>query len=52
MSSGGPPRRKQTDPSASDEKLGAWDFFYVTKGTEHGTIGFPEGGTLLAVTMH
>jgi hypothetical protein len=34
-----------------DEALGEWDFFYVPRGVEHGTISFPEGATLLAVSL-
>jgi hypothetical protein len=34
-----------------DEKLGEWDFFYVPRGAEHGTISFADGATLLAVSM-
>jgi hypothetical protein len=37
--------------SVAGEKLGVWDFFYVTRGAERDTIGFPDGGTLLSVTM-
>ena len=34
-----------------NERLGEWDFFYVPGGVEHAAIGFPEGATLLAVSM-
>jgi len=34
-----------------DETLGEWDFFYAPRGVEHGTISFPEGATLLAVSL-
>ncbi len=37
--------------SVAGERLGVWDFFYVTTGAEHDIIGFPDGGTLLSVTM-
>ncbi len=33
------------------DTLGVWDFFYVPTGVEHGAINFPQGGTLLSVTM-
>jgi hypothetical protein len=34
-----------------DEDLGIWDFVYVPKGGPHGSIDFPQGGEMLAVTM-
>jgi hypothetical protein len=34
-----------------NERLGEWDFFYVPRGIEHTTIGFPDGATLLAVSL-
>jgi len=34
-----------------DERLGAWDFFYVPKGIQHAPISFPRGATLLTVTL-
>ena len=34
-----------------DEQLGEWDFFYVPGGVDHAVIGFPEGATLLAVSL-
>ena len=34
-----------------DETLGAKDFFYVPKGSEHGRVQFPSGARVLAVTM-
>jgi hypothetical protein len=34
-----------------NEKLGAWDFFYAPAGGRHGVIDFPDGATLLAVTL-
>ena len=34
-----------------DEKLGEWDFIYAPDGVEHGEINFPEGATLLAVSL-
>jgi len=37
--------------SVAGEKLGAWDFVYVNKDEAHDAIGFPEGATLLCVTM-
>lgn len=37
--------------SVAGERLGVWDFFYVTMGAEHDTVHFPDGGTLLSVTM-
>ena len=33
------------------EKLGAWDFFYAPTGGRYGAIDFPEGATLLTVTL-
>ena len=33
------------------ETLGAWDFFYVQDGVDHGAVDFPNGATLLAVSM-
>ena len=33
------------------ETLGEWDFFYVQSGVEHAPIEFPQGATLLAVTL-
>jgi|SoiMethySBSTD1v2_1073268.scaffolds.fasta_scaffold06927_10 hypothetical protein len=33
------------------EKLGAWDFLYVNKDERHDPLVFPEGATLLCVTM-
>ena len=33
------------------ESLATWDFVYRKNGEDPGTIAFPEGGTLLAVTM-
>ena len=37
--------------SVGGEKLGKWDFFYVNKDERHEPIVFPEGATLLCVTM-
>jgi hypothetical protein len=34
-----------------DERLGAWDFFYVSRGVDHSGINFPRGATLLTVTL-
>lgn len=34
------------------ETLGAWDLFYIPSGTPHGPISFPQGATLLALTLH
>jgi hypothetical protein len=34
-----------------NEQLGEWDFFYVPRGVDHARIGFPEGATLLAVSL-
>ena len=34
-----------------DERLGAWDFFYVPIGLAHSGIRFPRGATLLTVTL-
>lgn len=34
-----------------DEKLGEWDFLYVKPGAEHAPIRFPDGATLLTVTL-
>jgi hypothetical protein len=39
------------DAMIEDERLGAWDFFYVTAGVEHAPVAFPAGATLLAVTL-
>ena len=33
------------------ERLGAWDFFYVSPGAEHAPVRFPGGATLLTVTL-
>ena len=33
------------------EQLGEWDFFYVPGGVDRAAIGFPEGATLLAVSL-
>ena len=33
------------------ERLGAWDFFYVSPGVEHAPLCFPGGATLLTVTL-
>jgi len=33
------------------ETLGAWDFFYAPAGTIQGAIVFPQGATLLTVTL-
>lgn len=37
-------------PEVGGESLGTWDFVYRSGG-DTGTITFPDGGTLLAVTM-
>src|SRR5262249_30676402 len=37
--------------SIGSEKLGKWDFVYVNKGERHDPMLFPEGATLLSVTM-
>lgn len=37
--------------TVADEKLGAWDFVYVSKDRAHDPIGFPDGAMLLCVTM-
>jgi hypothetical protein len=37
-------------PEVGGESLGTWDFVY-RNGGDTGTIAFPDGGTLLAVTM-
>jgi hypothetical protein len=34
-----------------DERLGAWDFFYVSEADDHAAIAFPGGATLLTVTL-
>ena len=34
-----------------DERLGAWDFFYVTSAEKHAPVRFPEEATLLTVTL-
>jgi hypothetical protein len=34
-----------------DERLGTWDFFYASSGTEHAPLRFPEATTLLTVTL-
>jgi anti-sigma factor ChrR (cupin superfamily) len=34
-----------------DENLGVWDFIRVPDAKQHGTISFPKGATLLAVTL-
>ena len=34
-----------------DQKLGIWDLFYVLPGVARGDVSFPEGATLLMVTM-
>ena len=34
-----------------DETLGEWDFFYAPRGHDHVAIGFPNGATLLAVSL-
>jgi len=34
-----------------DATLGAWDFFYAPAGTKQGAIAFPQGATLLTVTL-
>ena len=33
------------------EQLGEWDFLYVPGGVDRAAIGFPEGATLLAVSL-
>ena len=33
------------------ERLGEWDFFYVSAGLHHAPVRFPEGATLLIVTL-
>jgi len=38
-------------PEVGGEKLGAWDFVHRNGNDDPGTISFPGGGTLLAVTM-
>jgi hypothetical protein len=37
--------------TVAGEKLGVWDFVYVHKGERHDPILFPDGATLLCVTM-
>ena len=34
-----------------DETLGVWDFMRVPGGARHGTINFPDGAALLALTL-
>lgn len=34
-----------------NERLGAWDFFYVTPAEKHAPVRFPQGATLLAATL-
>lgn len=34
-----------------DAVLGAWDFLRVAPGADHGTVAFPAGATLLALTL-
>ena len=34
-----------------DENLGVWDFIRVPDGAKHGVVTFPEGTTLLALTL-
>lgn len=38
-------------PVVGSETLGAWDLFHSNGSGDPGTVSFPEGGTLLAVTM-
>ena len=38
-------------PEIGGETLGTWDFVYGKEGEDPGTIAFPSGGTLLAITM-
>ena len=38
-------------PQVGDATLGSWDFVYRNGGATPGTVDFPDGGTLLAVTM-
>jgi hypothetical protein len=38
-------------PEIGGDRLGTWDFLYRNGGGDPGTIDFPNGGTLLAVTM-
>jgi hypothetical protein len=38
-------------PKVGGETLGTWDFVYRNGDAGTGTISFPNGGTLLAVTM-
>jgi hypothetical protein len=35
----------------ADERLGAWDFFYASNAMDHTTLRFPQGATLLTVTL-
>ena len=34
-----------------DETLGPWDFFYASPREKHASVTFPEGATLLTVTL-
>ena len=34
-----------------DERIGAWDFFYVSPREKHAAVRFPEDATLLTVTL-
>lgn len=35
----------------ADQSIGVWDFIYLPKGEPRGTVSFPTGGSILAVTM-
>jgi hypothetical protein len=41
----------QGEAMIEDERLGAWDFFYVSEGVAHSPVRFPRGATLLTVTL-
>jgi hypothetical protein len=34
-----------------DERVGVWDFIRVPDAARHGAIAFPDGATLLAITL-
>ena len=38
-------------PRIGDDTLGTWDFFHRNGDANPGVVAFPDGGTLLAVTM-
>jgi hypothetical protein len=39
------------EAAIDDERLGPWDFFYVSAGVEHVPLRFPRQSTLLTVTL-